>query len=153
MDPKQIKVIGMDTRSLRELVFEKHPILRRIAGTGAGLGYQYYDSQMAEEVLEELLSQGIVCLPIHDSFICSAQYEAQLSAAMVKAYQRLCEAVPRLKDTQEPQTQLEPIFYPSGELNVQAMNAKSESLVHRIFVDSWRAKTAHHTTRPLPLCT
>jgi hypothetical protein len=152
LDHKQIKAIGMNTRRLRELVFQKHPILKAIAGTGAGLRYQYYDSQMAEEVLEELLAQGVVCLPIHDSFICSTQYEAQLSAAMIAAYERLCGVEPRLKDTQEPQTQLEPIYYPSGELNLQAMSAKSESLVHRIFVDSWTAKTAHHSTLPLPLC-
>jgi len=152
LDHRQIKTIGMNTRRLRELVFEKHPILKEIAGTGAGLRYQYYDSQMAEQVLEELLSQGIVCLPIHDSFICSTQYETQLSAAMIAAYHRLCGVEPRLKDTEEPQTQLELIYYPSGELNVQAMNAKSESLVHRIFVDSWRAKTAHHNIRQLPLC-
>ena len=47
---------------------------------------QYLDSIIALRVLRHLLSQGIVCIPIHDSFIAQAQYADQVESAMEKSF-------------------------------------------------------------------
>ena len=43
------------------------------------------DSNMVETVVLDLLSRGIVALPIHDSFLVPASKEQDLIAAMVRA--------------------------------------------------------------------
>ena len=47
---------------------------------------QYLDSIIALRVLRRLLSQGIVCIPIHDSFIVQAQYGDQVESAMKESF-------------------------------------------------------------------
>lgn len=47
---------------------------------------QYADSQIALRVLRYLLEQGIVAVPIHDSFIVQAQHWEKLHAAMQAAW-------------------------------------------------------------------
>lgn len=48
--------------------------------------FQYFDSQIAEYVLNTLTDQGIPCLCIHDSFIVQKRYEQELREAMNDAY-------------------------------------------------------------------
>lgn len=48
---------------------------------------QYADSQIALRVLRHLLEQGIVAIPIHDSFIVQKQHGEKLKAAMMAAWQ------------------------------------------------------------------
>ena len=61
-------------------------------GTGAGVHLQYIDSQIAEQVMLELGNQGIVALPVHDSFIVAEEYEDQLTEAMNQAFTRVVGA-------------------------------------------------------------
>ena len=50
---------------------------------------QYIDSTIALRVLRQLLEQGIICIPIHDSFIVQRRYQDHLEKAMVSAFQSL----------------------------------------------------------------
>ena len=43
---------------------------------------QYLDSTIALRVLRQLLDKGIICIPIHDSFIVQAQFGDQIEHAM-----------------------------------------------------------------------
>lgn len=82
------KTLGISSSKLLKLIKEKHaPIAHRFE-SGYGLTLQYEDSQIAEQVLVDLFSQGIVCLPIHDSFIVQSLERAALERAMTKAYKR-----------------------------------------------------------------
>ena len=47
---------------------------------------QKVESDIALHVLANLLGQGIKAIPVHDSFIVTAQYEDQLGAAMEEAF-------------------------------------------------------------------
>lgn len=48
---------------------------------------QYADGQIALRVLRHLLDDGIVVIPIHDSFIVQKQHREKLKAAMMAAWQ------------------------------------------------------------------
>jgi len=47
---------------------------------------QYLDSTIALRVLRQLLEQGIICIPIHDSFIVQAQFGDQIEHAMKASF-------------------------------------------------------------------
>ena len=49
---------------------------------------QNIDAGMAEDVMLSLLKQGVVALPIHDSFIVQDRHEGQLESAMNDAFER-----------------------------------------------------------------
>ena len=85
--PKEHKMaLGISSSKLLDLIKKKHaPIAHRFE-SGYGLTLQYEDSQIAEQVLMDLLNQGIVCLPIHDSFIVQSIERTTLEKAMTKAY-------------------------------------------------------------------
>jgi len=50
------------------------------------LWIQYLDSNIAVDVINRLMAKGIVCLPIHDSFLVKASCEYELLTAMNDAY-------------------------------------------------------------------
>lgn len=80
------KSLGITSSNLLKLIKKKHaPIAHRFE-SGYGLTLQYEDSQIAEQVLVDLQKQGIVCLPIHDSFIVQSINRSELERAMIKAY-------------------------------------------------------------------
>lgn len=53
---------------------------------GRGLEMQFIDSQIADEVMHRLTTEGIPVLPIHDSFIVPLSVEATLGTMMITAY-------------------------------------------------------------------
>lgn len=71
---------------LRKAVVEHFKEIEGWLGAGKGTELQYIDSQIASKVLGSLLEQGIVCLPVHDSFIISKKHERLLLEAMTTAY-------------------------------------------------------------------
>jgi hypothetical protein len=87
--PKETKtVLGKRSyRSLLDAIERHHAPVGRWFRSGRGLELQRLDSDVAEQVMLELQSQGICCLPIHDSFIVPASSESALRAAMIDAYQ------------------------------------------------------------------
>jgi hypothetical protein len=66
----------------------KHKVVAHFFGTGAGLRLMPLDSDMAEMVMLRLLSQGIMFLAVHDSFLVQARSEGQLQEAMAAALQK-----------------------------------------------------------------
>ena len=60
--------------------------VRHLLGIGMGLRLQRLDSDLAIAVLDDLAIQGIVALPIHDSFIVKAKDGHTLRATMVDAF-------------------------------------------------------------------
>ena len=72
---------------LVQLIEAKHQSIARAFGTGAGLRLMRQDSDMTEHLMLRLLSQGIVALPIHDSYIVSdsTSNKGKLMEAMAAA--------------------------------------------------------------------
>jgi len=69
-------------KQLIQQIERKHEAIASSFGSGAGLRLQRRDSDMAEFVLLRLLSQSVIALPIHDSFIVAEKNQAALMEAM-----------------------------------------------------------------------
>ena len=75
---------------LFDLFWERHKDVYRLLFKGETWAkLQYLDSTIALRVLKLLLSNNIVCIPIHDSFIVQKQHEVALRAAMQTAFKSL----------------------------------------------------------------
>lgn len=61
---------------------DKHKVIVDYFFTDYGKTLQYFDSIIAEDVMLVLHRLGVVCLPVHDSFIVDFRYEQVLRAAM-----------------------------------------------------------------------
>jgi hypothetical protein len=145
-------LIDMTNAEIRQAIITKHPLVKKIIGKGRGLKYQFIDSKIAESVMLKLLSQDIICLPVHDSFIVIADYEPQLRQAMVDAFGEIVGGAPALKLTEIGRTTFEPVFYPSGELDLTYLRSlESTSPYHQFHRSYFDQPTNPHPGAPIPL--
>jgi hypothetical protein len=136
----------MDTKQLRELVIKKHPQIQDSLGVGKGLSFQYLDSQIAEQVMLTLLKKDIVCLPIHDSFICQIHHAKDLYEAMNAAYVSVLGNRPKIKQGIRYKSDFQIIFQDNGEVDKEATMKQHNSSIHNTFFLSW-VKAKQGTTR------
>jgi hypothetical protein len=66
---------------------DKHAPIADAIASDAGIRLQRADSQIAEHVIEQFTDQDIPILCIHDSFIVPFGREAELDAAMTRAFE------------------------------------------------------------------
>jgi hypothetical protein len=77
---------------------QKHePIKDCFYNPGFGMTLQNTDSWIAERVMKKLLEQGVVCLPVHDSFIVSKNHEEDLRCAMYDSFYEVFNVEPIIK--------------------------------------------------------
>ena len=86
--------------ALMEAVKGQHKPVAEYFHSGIGLRLQRNDADIAEDVMLRSLTDGIIALPIHDSFIVQSRYGDQLKAIMDDA---LFSAFPALRTTAYPQ--------------------------------------------------
>lgn len=60
----------------------------------SGLGLQHIDSILADAVMSDLYAEGIIVLPVHDSFIVARKHENRLREAMTDWYNEFFEVTP-----------------------------------------------------------
>ena len=75
-------------RDLVDAMKRRHRPIERYFHSGEGLRLQNIDAGMAEDVMLSLLKQGVVALPIHDSFIVQDRHRGRLEEAMDDAFER-----------------------------------------------------------------
>jgi hypothetical protein len=74
--------------------WDMHPdVCPHDSDTAAWSWLQYLDSQIALRVLSKLLEQGIVGIPIHDSFIVQDRHAKQLEVAMIESFAEFAPGV------------------------------------------------------------
>lgn len=78
-----------DVESLIDAFTKKHEPIRHLFYSGLGVDLQYIDSQIAELIMLELGKDGIVALPVHDSFIVEQRHEDRLRDAMYHAFEAI----------------------------------------------------------------
>lgn len=131
--------IGMTDSQLRVKLLKRHPQIMNSLGVGKGLSYQYVDSQIAERVMLILMEKGIVCLPIHDSFICQIRYAKDLFEAMERAYTEILKASPKIKKGIRYKSDFQIQFKPNGDVDKEATWKQHKDSIHNDFVASWRS--------------
>jgi len=137
LSTKKVKQIGLSFGKLKKLILKRHPPLKAVLGKGVGLGFQYIDSQIAEQVMLELLGKGITCLPVHDSFVVPRHQGQELTVAMNKAFASITGAnMAKLKPPSNYKSDFQMTFLPNGELDREAMFKMHEEAIHNHFVRS-----------------
>ena len=137
LSTKKVTQIGLSFGKLKKLILKRHPPLKAVLGKGVGLGFQYIDSQIAEQVMLELLGKGITCLPVHDSFVVPRHQGQELTVAMNNAFASITGAnVAKLKPPSNYKSDFQMTFLPNGELDREAMFKMHEEAIHNHFVRS-----------------
>lgn len=92
-------VLPAGIRDVDEIIkaFEqKHHSIKDWFFSGKGRTLQFWDSQIAVEILLMLAKRGIPALPLHDSFIVEEPHKMKLEQAMVQAYHTITGRFPKL---------------------------------------------------------
>ncbi len=97
LHPSELAVIGLTHSELRERLCLLHAPIAKHFNTGVGIELQFFDSEMALEVMLRLMDQGEVCLPIHDSFIVRLQTASLLLKTMSDVFQERFSQSPGIK--------------------------------------------------------
>jgi len=74
-----------------------HAPIANYIHSGAGRELQNLDCRITEGILLRLLSDGIPCLPVHDSYIVPRQYGGLLKQVMTEEYERMLKFAPVIK--------------------------------------------------------
>ena len=127
--------LKLNHEQLKELVLTKHPVIAKAVGTDTGSYLQYLDSKIACGVMLRLMGQGIVALPVHDSFLVQREFESELIAAMQAEFVSVMGAHTSLKETELPIDGFAKLKM-RRDLN-PLMKALRDS-VHDRYVRSWR---------------
>jgi len=99
LKPSELEELKLSHKELNNLVKKCHKSIAHLFGTGVGLELMYLDSKIAEELMLFFRFQGVVLLPIHDSFIIRAGYELSLRAEMKNIFNRLLKSYILVKST------------------------------------------------------
>lgn len=82
---------------IREMIEEKHSAIADNFASGAGLRMQRKEADLALSIIMELMVQGILALPVHDSFLVDQQFEKELTKSMDSCYLNLFGFHPCIK--------------------------------------------------------
>ena len=80
-------VDGLTHDELLEKLYSKHPKIKHSIEQKVGLKLHFEDSCIADVIMHFCNKDGIVVLPVHDSFIVIKRHEEQLMQIMTKAFQ------------------------------------------------------------------
>ena len=86
------ELVGISHYQLHDLVLKRHKGIADLLSSGVGLQTQYIDSQIAELVMQSMMEEEVLVLPIHDSFIVRKGYQADLADCMQQAFTQLTGA-------------------------------------------------------------
>ena len=93
------KQLGFDSIQIRERFLKVHAAIADLANAKIGLETQFYDSEIAMEVMQFFMEDDTPVLPIHDSFIIRAGFNQYLRKAMQAAFQkRFGQVIPVTED-------------------------------------------------------
>lgn len=85
----ELRTLGLTHNELLHLVLETHAPIANQLTAGVGMRATHIDSQIAELVMKTMKSDGIVVLPIHDSFIVRTGYQSWLQMVMESSFETL----------------------------------------------------------------
>ena len=73
-------------RSVLHALRKKHQPIADMLCSGVGIDLQYTDSQITERILQHFARDGVVVLPVHDSYIIAERHSESLRRAMYNSW-------------------------------------------------------------------
>ena len=83
-----VKEEGIVLKEVIEEFVQRHRPIEEYFFSEMGVNLQFFDSRIAEIIINELTFRGIPCLTIHDSFITTRQEEQYLESVMNRAIEQ-----------------------------------------------------------------
>jgi hypothetical protein len=137
----EIKILGHTAAEIHKKLVQRHPHIETYLGQGKGLELQYIDSQIAEQVMLTMLDKGILCLPIHDSFICPRHQGKELIKAMQTAYKKFVKGSLELKPPEPYKSDFLLPFLPDGTIDRKILFEIHRGSLHNKYVQGrWSHK-------------
>lgn len=99
LEQSELKELKLTHNQLNKLVNTYHEPVAHHFGTGVGLELMFHDSIIAQRLMTFFQHQGIVILPIHDSFIVPAGFELSLKGQMKHEYKKLMNTAINVKSS------------------------------------------------------
>jgi hypothetical protein len=95
----ELKELKLTHKELKTKVNIHHQPISKYFGTGIGIELMYTDSVIAEDVMLSFLKEGIIVLPIHDSFIVRTGFELSLRAQMKLSFNKIVKTKTKVTST------------------------------------------------------
>ena len=89
LNNKQLTTLKLSHNQLKDRVYQFHKPISKYFSTGVGLKTMFIDSQIAMEIMLHYLEDGIVVLPVHDSFIIRCGFESDLGRTMINKFKEV----------------------------------------------------------------
>lgn len=88
LNNEDVSVLGLSNEEFHSKLRDTHPKIYTQIRSDIGLKLQKKDSDIAEDVLLQLTSLSIPCLPVHDSFIVTASCELMLRDLLKDTFEK-----------------------------------------------------------------
>jgi hypothetical protein len=82
---------------IKQMILEKHDAIKEAFGSNVGKRIHRMDSDIALDIIVNLMDQDILALPIHDSFIVQAAHRQALHDQMIASYRKWFSFDPIIK--------------------------------------------------------
>ncbi|WP_432472351.1 hypothetical protein [Amphritea sp. HPY] len=69
-------------KKVLKMIQEKHQAISNLFCSGFGLALQYADSQLTSSILGQCMRDGVVALPVHDSYIVPVEHDDYIKGLM-----------------------------------------------------------------------
>lgn len=77
---------NLSIKEITDLIKAAHPGIAHMLGANIGHDIQFIESTIMTRVITELMSDGVVALPIHDGLIVQAKYEGKAKEVMQEVF-------------------------------------------------------------------
>ena len=136
--PKGMKIshTGKTWKDIKRCLFAAHPQIKEAFFKDQGMAVQYYDSQMAEQVMLNFAKAQKPILPVHDSFLVLLDDEELLLKEMQAAYKSVFGKDVKI-DTKKPKFVMKP---PPEDIDIDEVLAYSEWLFRNEAADDFQGR-------------
>jgi len=146
LDKSKLKELKLTHQQLKTKVNKYHKPIIKYFGTGIGLSLMYTESLIAEDVMLFFLKQGVIVLPIHDSFIVRSGYQSSLEAQMKASFKKIVNTTTNLKIKgsllpehfySKPKTESGGVIINAAELWEPMINYDSKFSIYSKYLSYW----------------
>ncbi len=142
----ELEELKLTHQQLKTKVNKHHKPIIKYFGTGIGISLMYTDSVIAEDVMLSFLKEGVIVLPIHDSFIVRSGYQSSLEAQMKASFKKIVNTTTNLKIKgpllsehfySKPKTESGGVIINAAELWEPMINYDSKFSIYTKYLSYW----------------